>query len=127
MNTFIPILAVFLGLYFIYAIYQNFATVLPKVSEVWECPQQDFKLICTRVEGRHCVCTMYHDDEIIENVHIGKWFCYYDASYMENIDGKDTVTGVFSGEFLFRKPGCIYIRGVFPGEKGKRIMKFFVS
>ena len=74
MSTFLPILGVLLVLYFLFALYQNVAIVLPKVNEIWECPQENLKIICTRVEGRHVVCTMYHNDRIIEDVHIGKAF-----------------------------------------------------
>lgn len=127
MSTFLPILGVCLVIYFLFALYQGVAIVLPKVNEIWECPQQNLKLICTRLEGRHVVCTMYHDDKIIEDVHIGKAFCSYDASYKDIVDGKEQIVGAFSGNFLFKAGGCIYIRGEFPGEKGKRIMKFFIS
>ncbi len=127
MSTFLPILGVLLVLYFLFALYQNVEIVLPKVNEIWECPQENLKIICTRVEGRHVVCTMYHNDRIIEDVHIGKAFCSYDASYKDVVDGKEQIVGAFAGNFLFRTSDYLYIRGNMDGEKGKHIMKFFIS
>lgn len=127
MSTFLPILGVVLVLYFLFALYQNVAIVLPKVNEIWECPQENLKIICTRVEGRHVVCTMYHNDRIIEDVHIGKAFCSYDASYKDVVEGKEQIVGAFAGNFLFRTSDYLYIRGNMDGEKGKHIMKFFIS
>ena len=40
MSTFLPILGVLLVLYILFALYQNVAIVLPKVNELWECPQE---------------------------------------------------------------------------------------
>ena len=117
MSTFLPILGVVLVLYFLFALYQNVAIVLPKVNEIWECPQENLKLICT----------MYHNDRIIEDVHIGKAFCSYDASYKDVVDGKEQIVGAFAGNFLFRNSDFLYIRGNMDGEKGKHIMKFFIS
>ncbi len=127
MSTFLPILGVILVLYFLFALYQNVAIVLPKKNEIWECPQENIKLICTGVEGRHIVCTLYNGDKIIENVHMGKAFCSYDASYKDVVDGKEKIVGVFTGNFLFKTADVIYIRGHIEGERGKRIMKFFIS
>ena len=113
MSTFLPILGVLLVLYFLFALYQNVAIVLPKVNEIWECPQENLKIICTRVEGRHVVCTMYHNDRIIEDVHIGKAFCSYDASYKDVVDGKEQIVGAFAGN-------CLFLRPYYPLYKGNQ-------
>lgn len=68
-----------------------------------------------------------HNDRIIEDVHIGKAFCSYDASYKDVVDGKEQIVGAFAGNFLFRTSDYLYIRGNMDGEKGKHIMKFFIS
>ena len=70
---------------------------------------------------------MYHNDRIIEDVHIGKAFCSYDARYKDVVDGKEQIVGAFAGNFLFRNSDFLYIRGNMDGEKGKHIMKFFIS
>ena len=54
-------------------------------------------------------------------------FCSYDASYKDVVDGKEQIVGAFAGNFLFRNSDFLYIRGNMDGEKGKHIMKFFIS
>ena len=43
------------------------------------------------------------------------------------VDGKEQIVGAFAGNFLFRNSDFLYIRGNMDGEKGKHIMKFFIS